>query len=116
MERKRIGPPSHAARRTLWSRRKIFSSSRRSTSFVALTNGRISFFRDDGRGRDTARPDRTLFRLRDFMFRRGHFALHLPQFYALRDTARFVEEINDAARCTADQNHEKAHRSDQFRD
>src|SRR5205085_9958141 len=73
---------------------------------VALTNGRISFFRDGGRRRDTARPARTLFRLRDFMFRRGHLALHLAQFHPLHDAARFVEEVNDAARRTADQNHE----------
>src|SRR5437870_7492670 len=47
--------------------------------------------------RDAEVPPTFLSRLRDFMFRRGHFALHLAQFHPLHDTARFVEEVNDAA-------------------
>src|SRR6202011_4321577 len=80
---------------------------------VALTNGREVC---DLRSRDAARAARTLLRLLDFMFHRRHFTLHFAQRHPFRDAARFVEEVNDAARRTADQNHEKAHRSDQFRD
>ena len=74
---------------------------------VALTNGRISFLRDEGRRRGTARAARTasaartLFRLRDFMFRRGDFALHLTELHPFGNAARFVEEINDPAGQTA---------------
>ena len=92
---------------------------------VALTNGREMWegpLRRDllfpGRLRDTrlrvatARraevPPAFLLRLFDFMFRRGHFALHFTQLNALRDAARFVEEIDDAAGRAADHDHEKA--------
>src|SRR2546421_569235 len=92
---------------------------------VALTNGRADFW---GKGvdlRDTARPvrrldglvrrrARTLFRLRDFMLRRGHFAFHFAQAHAFRDAARFVEEVNEAARRAADHNDQKAERSNEF--
>jgi len=85
---------------------------------VALTNGREMWEGPLRRDllfpdfRDAEVPPTFLLRLRDFMFRRGHFALHLAQFHAFRDTARFVEKVNNSARRTADQNHEKAHRSD----
>jgi len=80
---------------------------------VALTNGRGMWegpLRRDcffaANCRDTEVPPTFLFRLRDFMFRRGHFALHLAQFHPLHDTARFVEEVNNAAGEAA-QNHDE---------
>src|SRR5439155_22763490 len=86
---------------------------------VALTNGREMWALPLG---DTVRPvragraARTLLRLLDFMLHRRHFALHFAHRHAFRDAARFVAEVNNAARRAADQNHENAHRSDQCRD
>src|SRR5437867_6590507 len=65
---------------------------------VALTNGRffcrgsrrLPFFLD---GTLAASPT-ALFRLRDFMFRRRDFALHLAELHPLGDAARFIEEVN----------------------
>src|SRR5205807_4384101 len=56
--------------------------------------------------RDAEVPPTFLSWLRDFMFRRGHFALHLAQLHPLHDTARFVEEVNNAAGEAA-QNHDE---------
>ncbi len=87
---------------------------------VALTNGREirdrmlrSRCRGSRRlpdflvGTPAASPT-TLLRLLDFMLHRRHFASHFANANTFRDAARFVEEVNDAARRAADQNHEKA--------
>src|SRR5205823_3239890 len=85
---------------------------------VALTNGRTEMWerplRRNAFCRDAEVPPTFLLRLRDFMFRRGHFAFHFTQLHALGDAARFVEEVNDSARSTADHDDEKAERPDQF--
>src|SRR5260370_39533619 len=68
---------------------------------VALTNGRCDFRGADG----DLRAD--LLRLADFMLECRDFPLHLAQAYMSRHAAWFVEEIDDRAWNTADEDDQK---------
>src|SRR5262249_48036130 len=61
----------------------------------------------------TASPT-DLLRLRDFMYRGFHFAFHFTELHPFRNATRFVEEVNESARRAADEDHEKAERSDKL--
>src|SRR5205085_3955086 len=83
---------------------------------VALTNGRLEMWERPLR-RELARPARTrdaevpptfLFRFGDLMLERGNFALHLPHPNTAFCAARLVEEIDNPAGRTADQDDEKS--------
>src|SRR5580700_4614245 len=72
-------------------------------------SGRRGFFRD------TEVTPAFLFCFADFMLESRDFLFHLTQGNMRRRAARFVEEVNDAARCAAKEDDEKTQRTDEHR-
>src|SRR5205807_4067475 len=68
--------------------------------------------------RDTEVPPTffLFFFLGDFMLERGELFLHLAHFHMARFAARFVEEINNPARQTAQKDDRESRQSDHPRD
>src|SRR5207302_415593 len=85
---------------------------------VALTNGREMWEGPLRRDlllpdfRDAEVPPTFLFRLGDFMFRGRDFALHFAKLHPFHQPAWLVKEVNNAAGSAADDDDEKAKRSD----
>src|SRR5437868_15349686 len=67
---------------------------------VTATNGRFP-------------PFRILLRRPDFMLECGDFALHFAQLHMARLASWLVEEVNQSAGRGAEQNNEKAHRTNE---
>src|SRR4051812_36970384 len=93
------------------------------TANVTATKGRFggasfrtSDFFEERRvvGRAEARPsdDVLLFLLADFMLERGEFLLHFAHLHVSDGAARPVEEIDEAARQTTEQDHSETGQSD----
>src|SRR4029077_8940484 len=83
---------------------------------VTATNGSRMWERPRRglKDRGTEAPPMFLLGTTDFMLKRRYFCFHFTHAQVTCLTARFVEEVNDAARRAAEKDDEEAHRPDEF--
>jgi len=80
-----------------------------------MTNGRLRMREPAWRGddRDTKVPPTFSVRFAEFMFQRDNFLFHFTEFHVFCCATRFVKQVNNSARKTANENNDETQRTDE---